>query len=221
MNKTTAAVLAALSLAALLGGNAHASTFAVTIATPQFGLRLGAPCELFAIAMWLYPSQPRAYHDVVIQVSDDPDFVQTVCPACGGPARRETDTMGGYACSSWYFLRFADVGNDRMFASRPALDYWLPVDVYTGGIEHARSHLLYARFWTKVLFDEGLLGFEEPFLLLRNQANENPDSRRITVNPGEVRHLPDVILGQCGHAGLRMMKRARVCGRRCEMRRWA
>ena len=91
-------------------------------------------------------------------------FVQTVCPVCGGAARRETDTMGGYACSSWYFLRFADVGNGSAFASRQALDYWLPVDLYTGGIEHARSHLLYARFWTKVLFDEGLLGFEEPFL---------------------------------------------------------
>jgi leucyl-tRNA synthetase len=99
------------------------------------------------------------------------DFVQTACPACGGPARRETDTMGGYACSSWYFLRFADPGNEAAFASRTALDYWLPVDVYTGGIEHARSHLLYARFWTKVLFDEGLLGFAEPFLKLRNQGS--------------------------------------------------
>jgi leucyl-tRNA synthetase len=100
-----------------------------------------------------------------------PEFVHTVCPQCGGPARRETDTMGGYACSSWYFFRFADVDNEEAFASRSALDYWLPVDVYTGGIEHARSHLLYARFWTKVLFDEGLLGFEEPFLTLRNQGS--------------------------------------------------
>jgi leucyl-tRNA synthetase len=100
-----------------------------------------------------------------------PSFVQTVCPQCGGPARRETDTMGGYACSSWYFLRFVDVANDEAFASRSALDYWLPVDLYTGGIEHARSHLLYARFWTKVLFDEGLLGFEEPFRILRNQGS--------------------------------------------------
>jgi len=99
------------------------------------------------------------------------EFVRTICPACGGPARRETDTMGGYACSSWYFLRFADPGNDAAFASRQALDYWLPVDLYTGGIEHARSHLLYARFWTKVLFDEGLLGFEEPFRILRNQGS--------------------------------------------------
>ena len=100
-----------------------------------------------------------------------PEFVNTTCPKCGGPARRETDTMGGYACSSWYFLRFADPENDTAFASRQALDYWLPVDLYTGGIEHARSHLLYARFWTKVLFDEGLLGFEEPFLILRNQGS--------------------------------------------------
>jgi leucyl-tRNA synthetase len=98
-------------------------------------------------------------------------FVHTTCPTCGGPARRETDTMGGYACSSWYFLRFTDPGNDAAFASRQALDYWLPVDLYTGGIEHARSHLLYARFWTKVLFDEGLLGFEEPFRTLRNQGS--------------------------------------------------
>jgi len=98
-------------------------------------------------------------------------FVRTACPRCGGAARRETDTMGGYACSSWYFLRFADPGNEQAFASRQALDYWLPVDQYTGGIEHARSHLLYARFWTKVLYDEGLLGFEEPFLNLRNQGS--------------------------------------------------
>ncbi len=100
-----------------------------------------------------------------------PEFVRTTCPLCGGAARRETDTMGGYACSSWYFFRFADVANEDSFASRSALDYWLPVDLYTGGIEHARSHLLYARFWTKVLFDEGLLGFEEPFLMLRNQGS--------------------------------------------------
>jgi leucyl-tRNA synthetase len=100
-----------------------------------------------------------------------PEFVHTACPSCGGPARRETDTMGGYACSSWYFFRFADARNDRAFASREALDYWLPVDMYTGGVEHARSHLLYSRFWTKVLYDAGLVGFVEPFLALRNQGS--------------------------------------------------
>ncbi len=100
-----------------------------------------------------------------------PEFVNTECPKCGGKARRETDTMGGYACSSWYFFRFLDPRNEREFASRQAIDYWMPVDLYAGGIEHARSHLLYARFWTKVLFDEGMVGFEEPFLTLKNQGS--------------------------------------------------
>jgi leucyl-tRNA synthetase len=114
-----------------------------------------------------------------------PEFYRTLCPVCHGPARRETDTMGGYACSSWYFLRFADPKNDSAFASRPVLDYWLPVDIYAGGIEHARSHLLYARFWTKVLYDEGLVGFDEPFLTLRNQGSllaMTPGRRPSTAN---------------------------------------
>jgi len=88
-----------------------------------------------------------------------PEFVNTACPRCGGPARRETDTMGGAACSSWYYLRFADPHNHREFAARDKIDYWLPVDLYVGGAEHAAGHLLYARFWTKVLFDAGLVGF--------------------------------------------------------------
>lgn len=100
-----------------------------------------------------------------------PSFVHTRCPRCGADARRETDTMGGYACSSWYFLRFADPHNHATFADRAKLDYWLPVDLYTGGVEHARSHLLYARFFTKVLFDAGYVGFDEPFLTLRNQGS--------------------------------------------------
>ena len=100
-----------------------------------------------------------------------PEFVNTTCPTCGGPARRETDTMGGFACSSWYFLRFADPHNEKEFASRAKLDYWLPIDMYTGGAEHAVMHLLYARFWTKVLHDAGLVGFDEPFQRLRNQGS--------------------------------------------------
>jgi leucyl-tRNA synthetase len=99
-----------------------------------------------------------------------PEFVQTTCPTCGGPAHRETDTMGTFACSSWYFLRFADPHNDREFAAREAIDYWLPVDLYVGGTEHTVGHLLYARFWTKVLHDAGLIGFQEPFQTLRNQG---------------------------------------------------
>ncbi|MBN1411978.1 MAG: leucine--tRNA ligase [Spirochaetales bacterium] len=99
------------------------------------------------------------------------DFVNTSCPQCKGAAKRETDTMGGYACSSWYFFRFADPGNESSYASRAAIDYWLPVNLYAGGVEHARSHLLYSRFWTKVLYDEGCIGFQEPFSTLRNQGS--------------------------------------------------
>jgi leucyl-tRNA synthetase len=99
-----------------------------------------------------------------------PEFVHTTCPQCGGPARRETDTMGGFACSSWYFLRFADPHNDLEAFSQEAIRYWLPVDLYSGGAEHAVMHLLYARFWTKVIYDAGLIDFDEPFLRLRNQG---------------------------------------------------
>lgn len=99
-----------------------------------------------------------------------PEFVHTQCPQCGEPARRETDTMGGFACSSWYFLRFADPHNADAAFSRESADYWLPVDLYSGGAEHAVMHLLYARFWTKVMFDAGLVAFEEPFQKLRNQG---------------------------------------------------
>jgi leucyl-tRNA synthetase len=99
-----------------------------------------------------------------------PEFVETACPTCGGPARRETDTMGGFACSSWYFLRFADPHNEQEPFSREALEYWLPVDMYVGGAEHAVMHLLYSRFWTKALYDAGLLSFNEPFTQLRNQG---------------------------------------------------
>jgi len=98
------------------------------------------------------------------------DFVEADCPACGGPGRRETDTMGGFACSSWYFLRFADPHNSGEPFSREAADYWLPVDLYSGGAEHAVMHLLYSRFWTKVMFDAGLVAFDEPFQALRNQG---------------------------------------------------
>ena len=98
------------------------------------------------------------------------EFVNTTCPVCGEQARRETDTMAGFACSSWYFLRFADPHNDQEPFSRQAVDYWLPVDTYVGGAEHAVMHLLYARFWNKVLFDAGMVGFDEPFTRLRNQG---------------------------------------------------
>ena len=99
-----------------------------------------------------------------------PEFVNTTCPICHEPAKRETDTMGGFACSSWYFLRFADPHNPDAPFTREMADYWLPVDLYVGGAEHAVMHLLYARFWTKVMHDAGLINFDEPFNRLRNQG---------------------------------------------------
>ncbi len=98
-----------------------------------------------------------------------PEWVNTI-DSKGRPAKRETDTMGGFACSSWYFLRFCDPHNDSSAFDLEKAKYWMPVDCYVGGAEHAVMHLLYARFWTKVLYDEGLLPFKEPFKSLKNQG---------------------------------------------------
>lgn len=98
------------------------------------------------------------------------DWVEVDCPQCGGRAERETDTMDGFACSSWYFLRFADPKNNQAAFDRQLAERWAPVDMYVGGAEHAVMHLLYARMWTKVMADEGLISFDEPFTALRNQG---------------------------------------------------
>ena len=90
------------------------------------------------------------------------DWVNTTCPCCGGPAKRETDTMPQWAGSSWYFLRYMDPHNDKALASKEALDYWSPVDWYNGGMEHTTLHLLYSRFWHKFLYDIGVVPTKEP-----------------------------------------------------------
>ena len=91
------------------------------------------------------------------------DWVNTTCPCCGGPAKRETDTMPQWAGSSWYFLRYMDPHNDEALASKEALDYWGPVDWYNGGMEHTTLHLLYSRFWHKFLHDIGVVPNAEPY----------------------------------------------------------
>lgn len=135
------------------------------------------------------------------------DWVNTTCPKCGGPAKRETDTMDGFACSSWYFLRFADPNNAEEPFSKEKAKFWLPVDDYIGGAEHAVMHLLYARMWTKVMFDEGMIDFDEPFSKLRNQGMIlAPDGRKMSKSWGNV-IAPDEIISQgYGADAIRVME---------------
>jgi len=114
------------------------------------------------------------------------DFVNTTCPKCGGEATRETDTMDTFVDSSWYFLRYADSKNDKLPFSKEKADSWMPVDQYIGGIEHAILHLLYARFFTKVLYDMDLVSYKEPFSNLLAQGMVLKDGAKMSKSKGNV-----------------------------------
>ncbi len=121
------------------------------------------------------------------------DWVNTTCPCCGGPAKRETDTMPQWAGSSWYFLRYTDPDNDQALASPEALRYWMPVDWYNGGMEHTTLHLLYSRFWHKFLYDEGVVNTPEPYqkrtshgMILGENGEKMSKSRGNVVNPDDI-----------------------------------
>ena len=130
-------------------------------------------------------------------------FVHTTCPECGGPARRETDTMPQWAGSSWYFLRYPDPKNDEAPFSREKANEWLPVDMYIGGVEHAVLHLLYARFFTKVIYDIGLIDFVEPFKQLFNQGMVTQNGAKMSKSKGNVVN-PDDMTELHGVDALRM-----------------
>lgn len=121
------------------------------------------------------------------------DWVNTTCPCCGGPAKRETDTMPQWAGSSWYFLRYCDPHNDEALASPEALKYWMPVDWYNGGMEHTTLHLLYSRFWHKFLFDKNVVPCPEPYrkrtshgMILGENGEKMSKSRGNVVNPDDI-----------------------------------
>ena len=121
------------------------------------------------------------------------DWVETPCPCCGGPAERETDTMPQWAGSSWYFLRYTDPNNENELASQEALNYWMPVDWYNGGMEHTTLHLLYSRFWHKFLYDEGIVPCPEPYqkrtshgMILGSNGEKMSKSRGNVVNPDDI-----------------------------------
>ncbi len=132
------------------------------------------------------------------------EWVNTTCPACGEPAKRETNTMPQWAGSCWYYLRFLDPENEHEFASKEAVDYWMPVDLYVGGAEHAVLHLLYSRFWHKVLYDIGVVSTEEPFMRLINQGMILGEGGvKMSKSLGNVIN-PDDIVGEFGADSMRL-----------------
>ena len=126
-------------------------------------------------------------------ISKMTDWVNTTCPCCGGPAKRETDTMPQWAGSSWYFLRYMDPHNEKALASKEALEYWSPVDWYNGGMEHTTLHLLYSRFWHKFLYDIGVVPTKEPYqkrtshgMILGEGGEKMSKSRGNVINPNDI-----------------------------------
>ncbi|MGB9919319.1 MAG: leucine--tRNA ligase [Moorellales bacterium] len=121
------------------------------------------------------------------------DFLNTTCPQCGGPARRESDTMDTFVCSSWYFLRYASPKSRERAFLPDKVNYWMPVDQYIGGVEHAILHLMYARFFTKVLYDLGLVAVDEPFTNLLTQGMVLKDGSKMSKSKGNVVSPEDII----------------------------
>jgi leucyl-tRNA synthetase len=143
--------------------------------------------------------QPRG----VSPLATATEWLNVDCPRCGGPAKREVDTMDTFVDSSWYFLRYCDPRNDRAPFDRPIVDYWCPVDQYIGGVDHATMHLIYARFFVKALNDLGLVGFREPFLRLFSNGWIQLGLRKMSKSRGNV-ISPDELLAEHGADSTRL-----------------
>ena len=143
------------------------------------------------------PENVKFEQGAVSPLAQCEEFVNCKCPKCGADAKRETDTMDTFICSSWYFLRYADPKNDKEPFAKDKVNYWAPVDQYIGGIEHAILHLLYSRFFTKVLKDAGLVDFDEPFTNLLTQGMVIKDGAKMSKSKGNV-VSPEEIIGKYG-----------------------
>jgi leucyl-tRNA synthetase len=135
-------------------------------------------------------------------LASNPDFINTTCPKCDGPATREADTMDTFVDSSWYFLRYTDPRDDQAPFDRAIADYWMPIDQYIGGIDHAKGHLLYSRFFVKALNDLGMLGFREPFQKLFHQGWVKLDGKRMSKSQGGV--SPNELIDRFGADAIRI-----------------
>lgn len=145
----------------------------------------------------MLPEDVKFEQGSVSPLAQSESFVNCTCPKCGKSARRETDTMDTFICSSWYYLRYTDPHNDKLPFAKDKVNYWAPVDQYIGGIEHAILHLLYSRFFTKVLRDAGMVDFAEPFTNLLTQGMVLKDGGKMSKSKGNV-ISPEEIIGQYG-----------------------
>jgi leucyl-tRNA synthetase len=150
----------------------------------------------------ILPTEIHFRPDGVSPLKYEENFVNTTCPKCGGPAKRETDTLDTFMCSSWYFLRYCDPKNDKEAWSSEKVAKWMPVDQYTGGPEHATMHLLYARFFVKALYDMGLVSFEEPFTRLFHQGMIRSEGKKMSKSRGKT-VAPDAMVTEFGADAVR------------------